>query len=197
MEKIGRGCLISALTPNVLTLFKTEGKKRFKPAVRAHAHTHPHISEPADNAPARFLHLSPAASPPTCSPAAGLEGRAPDYPALGKEILRPCPENLWVEGGRKELTSNRARAHNRRSSKASRPPSCSPSTLSVGTAQANPSGRSARPQLASRCPLKSATYLHSPPHRRQLAVRAMAAGLRPRRVANTGKCATQVQQLTQ
>lgn len=80
--------------------------KGFKPDVRACAHWS-HTSGAVGTTPARVLHLFPAASPPTCSPAAGLEGRAPGYPALGKEILRPCPENLGGDG-RKQLGSNRA-----------------------------------------------------------------------------------------
>lgn len=102
-----------------MTLAKTG--KGAKPAARTRARAHP----PPGAAPARFLHLSPEASPPTCSLAAGLEGRAPGYPALGKEILRPYPENLG-SSGRKKLTTGpgpaRGAAGTRRNPRPAVPP---------------------------------------------------------------------------
>lgn len=101
----------------------------------ARAHPSPHLQS-RSIAPPHVLYLSPAASPPTCSPAAGLEGRVPGYPALGKEILRPCRENLGAVG-EKKLTRNRARAHKRRSRNASIAPACSPVSLRMGAAQSD------------------------------------------------------------
>ena len=162
-----------------------------KLAARTRTLAHP----PPGASTTRFLHLSPAASPPTCSLAAGLEGQAPGYPALGKEILRPCPENLGrsrrkkineqgpgpQEGPQKHVETPRLQFRLAQSAPAQSVWPLSPNLTSPPVAW----------------PLQSATHPYSPSHRRPLFSKAMAASLRPLRVPKARKYATQVQRLAQ
>lgn len=96
----------------------------------------------------------------------GLEGRAPGYPALGKEILRPFPENLG-DRERKNLTSNRARVQQERVDNPGRQSRFAQSSSSP----ANPNFPVIQPDPItppSGQPIKPTTHPHRLSHRRPL-----------------------------
>lgn len=114
-----------------------------------------------DTAPPARTHPSPAASPPTCSPAAGPEGRAPGYPALGKETPRPSPENLGGAG--KKIKNEQAAGPGPTEAQQERveAPARSPSSLRSPTHPLRPL---LRPHHASRGPFQPARHpLPQPP----------------------------------
>ena len=136
---------------------------RGQTTTRARAHP------PPGAAPAHFLHLSPAASPPTCSLAAELEGREPGCPALGKETLRPFPENL---GKRQKKKINEEEGpgpqkaqqeHVKTLGLQFRLAQCAPSRAG----SFRPLSRTPTAPPTAR-PLKPATHPHSPSHRQPL-----------------------------